>query len=199
MDINFLQYQPGPLAPVTIKGSPVQQVQTYKLLGFHVSYDLSWNTHVEYKVTKASKRLYALRLLRKSGVVCADLVSIYCALIRSVLEYAAPVWAALPLCLDNLIESVQRKALSIIFPAVDYNSALCQSGLKTLNETRKEICTNFISYVRGNGLEPICSLLPATVNHPHGYGLRSGSTSQSLPRANTDRLLQIRVETLEPC
>ena len=90
-------------------------------------------------------------------------VSIYCALIRSVLEYASPVWAALPLYLDNLIESVQRKALRIMFPAVDYKSALYQSGLKTLNERRKEICTNFISYVRGNRLEPICSLLPATV------------------------------------
>ena len=70
-----------------------------------------------------------------------------CALIRSVLEYAVPEWAALPLYLDNLIESVQQKALRIIFPAVNYNSALYQSGLKTLNERRKEICTNFISYV----------------------------------------------------
>ena len=46
----------------------------------------------------------------------------------------------------------------------------------------------FISYVRGNGLEPKCSLLPAIANHPLGYGLRSGSTSQSRPRANTDHL-----------
>ena len=188
MDINFLQYQPGPPAPITIKSCPVHEVQTYKLLGVHVSHDLSWNTHVEHIVTKACKRLYALRLLRKSGVACADLVSIYCALVRSVLEYAAPVWAALPLYLDNLIESVQRKALRIMFPAVDYNSALYQSGLKTLNERRKEICTNFLSHVRGNGLELICSLLPATVKQPHGYGLRSGSTPQSCPRAKTDRL-----------
>ena len=157
MDINFLQYQPGPPAPITIKGCPVHQVHTYKFLGVHVSHDL--------------------RLLRKS---------IYCALICSVLEYAAPVWAALSLYLDNLIESMQRKALRIMFPAADYNSALYQSGLKTLNERRMEICTNFISYVRGNGLEPICSLLPATVKQPHGYGLRSGSTPQSRPRADTD-------------
>ena len=188
MAINFLQYQPGPPAPITIKGCPVHQVQTYKLLGVHVSHDLSWNAHVEHIVTKACKRVYALRLLRKSGVACADLVSIYCALVRSVLEYAAPVWAALPLYLDNLVESVQRKTLRIMFPAVDYNSALYQSGLKTLNERHKEICTNFTSYVRGNGREPIFSLLPATVKQPHGYGLRSGSTPQSRPRANTDRL-----------
>ena len=94
----------------------------------------------------------------------------------------------LKLYLDNLIESVQPKALHIIFPAVDYNSALYQSELKTLNDRRKEICTTFISYVRGNGLEPICSLLPAIVNHPLGYGLWSGGTSQSCARANTDRL-----------
>ena len=120
--------------------------------------------------------------------MCADLVSIYCALMRLVLKYAAPVWAALPLYLDNMIESVQCKALCIIFLAVEYNSALYQSGLKTLNERCKEICTNFIPYVRGNGLKPICFSLPATVNHPHGYGLRSGSTSQSRPCANTNRL-----------
>ena len=168
-------------------------MQTYKHFGVHVSQDLSWNAHVEHIVTKAFKRLYALHLIRKSDVACADLVSIYCALIRSVLEYAAPVWAALPYYLDNLIESVQRKDLRVMFPAVDYNSALYQSGLKTLNERRKEICTNFISYVRGN--EPICSLLPATVMQPHGYGLRSGSTPQSGPRANTDRL---RVRSIDP-
>ena len=52
-----------------------------------------------------------------------------------------------PLYVDNLIEFVQHKALRIIFPAVDYNSALYQSGLKTVNERRKEICTNlFLMY-----------------------------------------------------
>ena len=105
---------PRPLLP--IKGCPVHQVQKYKLLRVHVSHDLSWNAHVEHIVTKACKCLYPLCLLRKSGVACADLVSIYCALIRSVLEYAAPVWAALPLYFDNLIESVQRKDLRIFFP-----------------------------------------------------------------------------------
>ena len=42
------------LAPITIKGCPVHQVQTYKLLGVHVSHDLSKNTLVEQVVTKAS-------------------------------------------------------------------------------------------------------------------------------------------------
>ena len=49
-------------------------------------YDLSWNTHVDHIVTKASKRFYARPLLRKSAVAFVNLVSIYFAFIRSILE-----------------------------------------------------------------------------------------------------------------
>ena len=59
-------------------------------IGVHLSSDLTWNVHIEYIVKKASKRLYALRSLKKAGVQPSDLVGIYCALIRSALEYAAP-------------------------------------------------------------------------------------------------------------
>ena len=37
-----------------------------------------------------------------------DLVLVYCSIVRSIVEYASPVWAAIPLCLDELIESVQQ-------------------------------------------------------------------------------------------
>ena len=48
-----------------------------------------------------------------------DLMLVYCSIVRSIVEYASPVWAAIPLYLDELIESVQRKALKIIFGRVD--------------------------------------------------------------------------------
>ena len=57
----------------------------------HVRDDLTWNTHIDYLFKKANKRLYALRILKKSGVAIDDLVKIFCPLIRSVLEYASPV------------------------------------------------------------------------------------------------------------
>ena len=38
---------------------------TYKLLGFYISEDLSWNSHIEHIVKKANKRLYALHTLKK--------------------------------------------------------------------------------------------------------------------------------------
>ena len=65
-----------------------------------------------YIVHKANKRLYTLsRVLRKSGVHQVDLVSIYCSLTRSVLSYAAPVLAAIPDYVSDLIELLLKKQL----------------------------------------------------------------------------------------
>ena len=56
---------------------------------------------------------------------------VYCSIVRSIVEYASPVWAAIPLYLDELIESVQRKALKIIFGRVAYTEALVLAGLES--------------------------------------------------------------------
>ena len=88
--------------------------------------------YIEYITKKASKRLYALSSLKKAGVQPSDLVGIYCTLIRSVLEYAAPVWSGLPVYLSDVLEAVQRRAMRIIFPYADYNTAFSSAGLGTL-------------------------------------------------------------------
>ena len=88
----------------------------YKLLGVYISDDLSWNAHIQHIVKKPKKRLYALRTLKKSGLTITQLVQVYCSIVRSVLEYGCPVWAALPKYLDDVIESVQKRALRIVLP-----------------------------------------------------------------------------------
>ena len=80
------------------------------------------------------KRLYALRVLVKSGLSSQEVLQVYCSLVRSVLEYTSPVWAGLPDYLSNLIESVQREALCIILLNLSYGQALVPSGLQTLLE-----------------------------------------------------------------
>ena len=76
----------------------------------------SGSIHCDYIVKRARKRLYVLRVLIKSGLPPADLIQVYCSLVRPILEYASPVWAVLPDCLVQLVESVQKSALRIIFP-----------------------------------------------------------------------------------
>ena len=112
-----------------------------------------------------------LRSLKKAGVQLSDLVGIYCALIRSVLEYAAPVWSGLPVYLSNVLEAVQRRAMRIIFPHADYNTALCSAGLGSLADRHDAICAKFISKARKSPLNYILTNR-CTINH--GYQLRSG-------------------------
>ena len=61
MIINFMQCIPFLLVPLTVGGSVIERIVTYKLLGVYISDDLSWNIHIEHILNKkANKRLYAL-------------------------------------------------------------------------------------------------------------------------------------------
>ena len=167
-----MQYSPFPPATLTVGGSVIERVLTYKLLGVYISEDLSWNVHIEHIVKKANKRLYALRTLKKGGLTTMQLVQVYCSIVRSVLEYACPVWAALPKYLDDTIESVQKRALRIVLPNCHYDDALIQSGITTLSQRREEACTNFIK--RDCLSSPVLKPLIPCVSIDRPYCPRSG-------------------------
>ena len=65
-------------------------------------------------------------------------MQVYYSIVRSVLEYACPVWAALPKYLEDAIESVQKRALRIVLPNCHYDDALIQSGITALSQRREE-------------------------------------------------------------
>ena len=52
MVINFLQFQPTQLGPLQLMGSVVKRVNSYRILGIHVTNDLSWNVHIDYVLRK---------------------------------------------------------------------------------------------------------------------------------------------------
>ena len=132
MIINFLQYRIPCDQPMFVNGQRVERVRSFKLLGVYLSEDLTWKVQVDYIVKKANSRLFSLRLLKKAGLNHTDLITIYCSVIRSILEYASPAWADLPDYLCSHLESVQKRALKIIFPGLPYCEALKTSKLKTL-------------------------------------------------------------------
>ena len=53
-----------------------------------------------------------------------DILKVYLCNVRLVLEYAAQVWQDIPAYLSDAIESIQRRALRIIFPKSSYQRAL---------------------------------------------------------------------------
>ena len=137
----------------------IDRVSSYKFLGVIISNDLSWNEHCDSIHEKGTKRLFVLRTLKRVGLGTNDLVLVYCSIVRSIVEYASPVWAAIPLYLDELIESVQRKALKIIFGWVNYTEALVLAGLESFTDRRVGACKRFMAIARQ--MSPLKNIIPS--------------------------------------
>ena len=110
--------------PILLNGKPLEEVTSAQLLGMNLSSDLKWNFHVLELVKKASCWLYFLRQLKRSQVKPEELMLFYITCIRSILEYACPVFhRALPRYLSEDLERLQKHALRIIYPGMSYNQA----------------------------------------------------------------------------
>jgi len=59
-EILFGSILKDPPLPVSLSGTPVEQVTTFKLLGVHVANDLKWLQHVDAISSKVSSKLYFL-------------------------------------------------------------------------------------------------------------------------------------------
>ena len=179
MFIDFLHYNSCELQPIVTNGTFIERVKSFKLLGVFISDDLTWAAHCDFVIKKANRRLYALRQLKKAGVPASDIITIYCTLIRSVIEYASVVFASLPSYLSNSLESIQKRALSIIFPGSSYSESLDKSGLPTLVDRRVLICRKFVSSIpSGNPIHPL--IHKRVVPSSSSLSLRSGQTHRPM-------------------
>ena len=172
-------------APLLIDGHALEVVRSHKVLGLVIQNDLKWNEHIESVVSKASKRLYIIRTLRRGGVPAEDLLTIYFALIRSVLEYCCVVWHhSIPLYLANEVERVQRRALKIILPGYSYKEALIQLGCSRLDERREQLCLDTLEKIQKEG--PLSKYVPLTRASSNEYQLRNSNTL-TLIKCRTER------------
>ena len=119
---------------------------------------------------KGNKRLYSLRVLKQCGAPPASLAKVYTIIVRPVLEYAAPVWQNIPDFLSCKIESIQKRAMRIIFPLMNYNEALNTLNLKTLSDRRAHLCQVYIDRIR-NENHPLHLMLPKQEEVVHNYNL----------------------------
>ena len=73
------------------------------------------------------------------------MILFYCTCIRSILEYASPVFHhSLPRYLSDDIERIQRSALRIIYPGLSYHEALDMSRLHNLDARREIYCVKIV-------------------------------------------------------
>lgn len=174
------------LGPLCVNGRPLERVSSHKVLGVTISDTLGWNEHVREIVSKASKRLYILRVLKRSGIPPEDLINIFYALVRSVLEYACVTWStSLPIYLKDMIERVQKRALRILFPALSYKDAIVAANSTRLNVRRDELCKKVWDGICVPGSR-LYHLIPPKRADCHVYELRN-KNHVSLFKCRTER------------
>ena len=87
---NFKK-SPLQLGHLTIENTAIECVDSFKLLGVTIQSDMKWNIHTGTITKKASKQLFFLKQLRRSGLSQSYLRLFYVTKIRPGLEYGASV------------------------------------------------------------------------------------------------------------
>jgi hypothetical protein len=145
---------------LTINNVQIERVETFKLLGVVFSSDLSWRHHVLCMLNKISKRYFIIYQLVKIGMALNDILAIYCSVIRSVLEYACPVWhCGLTQAQSDDIEGVQKRCLKIILPQLSYRDSLAVCNLERLDTRREQMVHDLFIEIKEPG-HVLHNLLP---------------------------------------
>ena len=176
---HFVYFTPQ-LRSLTIDGHPVETVRSHKVLGLTIQNNLKWDEHIHEIVSKASKRLHILWVLRRSGIPPADLLTVYIVLIRLILEYSCEVWHNSISCyLSDKLEKIQKRAMRIV----------------TLNKLIKMRCCWLVSpnwrldvktLTKITRAGPLTQHVTQTRSNEHNYFIRS-LNNLSTYKCQTDR------------
>ena len=147
-------------------------VSSISLLGLTITNDMKWNSHIEEVLSKARRRLYILRNLRRSGCPSSHILEVYNSVIRSTLLYAYPAFCNLPQFLREKLLTFERRVFRIVG---DTNAA-------DVIETGEEMCRRLFKNVSCMSDHPLRQCFS------HRSTVTRASMQLRPPRAKTKRL-----------
>ncbi|KAI3373379.1 hypothetical protein L3Q82_021927, partial [Scortum barcoo] len=82
----------GTRPPLSINGTTVERVNSFRFLGVHISEDLTWTHHTDFITKSARQRLFFLRRLRRLNMDSRLLCRFYRCTIESILTGCITAW-----------------------------------------------------------------------------------------------------------
>ena len=154
----------------------IESSKELKLLGFLFSDNPDVSAQISNLITRAAKRLFVLRYY-STFMPGNDLKKLYCALVRSVIEYSSVTYhSMLSKKQENDLEMLQKKCLRCIYGYnKSYDELLKESGLEPL-KTRRERA--FLKFAKNSANNPI---------YAHWFKLNPNQTSQRCPKIYEER------------
>ncbi|KAI3374214.1 hypothetical protein L3Q82_005939 [Scortum barcoo] len=129
--VDFRRRSHSPPAPVSIQGTDIDTVKSYKYLGVHLNDSLDWSDNTNALVKKGNSRLFLLRRLRSFGVQGPLLRTFYDSVVASAIFFGIVCWASSITDrdrrrMDRLNHGYWEK--EVIFPATQRNDT-CVTAL----------------------------------------------------------------------
>lgn len=137
------------LLPFTVK-----RVKEIKYLGVILNNSLNWNSHVNHICSLAARRLYPLRILRPI-LPKQFLINIYFLLVRSIFDYASPVFCKLNQSNITQMNRIQNRFHRIIC-CFDSNCTF----LPPLCDRRKSLAISLFTTIISNPEHILFNLVP---------------------------------------
>jgi len=97
-----------------INDNQLKFVKTAKILGIYISDNLKWNTQINNVLNDASKRIFYLQLLRRSGCHKQIMTKFYDSFIRQKITYAFPSMCNMPDVLFQKLKKFEKRCFYII-------------------------------------------------------------------------------------
>ena len=120
-----------------INDQSLENVHIYKDLGLLTTSNLSWNLHIDAITARANRVLGLVKRTCMDFKDVATLRTLYCCIVRPLLEYSCETWNPHTQRNINRIESIQRRATKFILKSnEDYDLRLKQLDLQSLYDRR---------------------------------------------------------------
>lgn len=140
---------------------PMEIVTSTSILGLTITNDLKWDSHVNGIIRKVNSRFYALRRLRPF-LNPQEMHELYTGYIRSVMEYACPVFVGLNKKLASRLVSADKRAHRIIFRE---DGRSCNCHVEEITRRRHSISLKLYDLVENDGNHVINEIIPNRLPH----------------------------------
>ena len=144
-----------PLSPVP----SMNTVDNLRILGLIFNNKLNWSSHFDHVCSMVSSRLYVLRVLR-SLLTHDELIQVFNAIVRSIIDYASPVFLNPGKCLDLRISRLCKRAFHIIHGHDVKTCASC--NMLNVQERREMLAMRLFMKVKNDRNNVLHKLIPMT-------------------------------------
>jgi len=152
---------------ITIEGSVVEKVNSYKYLGVILDVNLDFGLHVEHAVAKARRASAKVSSLidGRNGLPVHIGIDLYKVLVRPHLEYALPVWASI--CDEDLrkLEDLQLQCIKRVLGTKAHSSSaigVISSVIPFGIRKRELCCREYIRIISEGHNHPLMQLFNCT-------------------------------------